>query len=76
MATNMKRILMPMGMHPAGMALVDARDDVEAVVLNNFTTAQFRHLQLQFHHLQLPFPNPQVPFPQFATAPTGTHRSS
>jgi len=49
MATNMKRILMLLGMHPAGMALVEARDDVEAVVINNFTTADF-HKELKDAH--------------------------
>ncbi|MBX3502716.1 MAG: hydroxyacid dehydrogenase [Alphaproteobacteria bacterium] len=53
MATNMKRILMPMGMHPAGMALVEARDDVEAVVLNNFTTAQFHEALKDAHGVTL-----------------------
>ncbi len=49
MAKNTKRILMPMGMHPAGMALVDARDDVEAVPMHNFTTAEF-HAALKDAH--------------------------
>lgn len=46
---NKWKILMPMGMPPAGMALLKDRPDVEALVLENFTTADF-HAALKDAH--------------------------